>query len=189
MIKITNGKEIENFDGDSEKADGMLIHQESIEQGTDPLDPTADLSSIITKSINIHAEGQLNKKLIGNFGVAQNKRISRSAGSYTDDESSLVLRTAFELGSEPRLNTSNDLDPNDEENESITLPKCLPEGQQELLEKWLKTAPDLISSQENLYPDEYLGTSSGTVSQNSPLMARTDALLSTKSFNLVKPKP
>lgn len=189
MIKITNGKEIDNYNGDLEKTNKMLTQQEFIEQGTDPLDPNTDLSSVITKSVNIRTESQLSKKMISNFAVTQSKRISRSADSYTDAESSLVLRTTFELGSEPCLNTSNDLNPNNEEDITFALPKCLPETQQEILEKWLKTTPNLMSSDENLYLDEYLGTSSGTVSQNGPLMARTDALLSTKSFNLVKPKP
>ncbi|XP_018564038.1 uncharacterized protein LOC108905583 [Anoplophora glabripennis] len=187
-IKITNGKEIDSYNENVGEGN-ELTHQESIEQGTDPLDPTTNLSAVITKSINIQTNSHTDKNIISDFKVTQSKRMSRSAGSYTDDESSLVLRTTFEIGSEPQLNISNDLNLNSGENESIMLPECLQEGQQEFLEKWLKTTPNFISSDENLYPDEYLGTSSGTASQNSPLMARTDALLSTKSFNLVKPKP
>ncbi|KAJ8924929.1 hypothetical protein NQ315_001092 [Exocentrus adspersus] len=175
LIHITNGKEVDRTEAVSESITESLVFQESIEQGTDPLDPNTSLFAI-TKSIKIHSDSRLNK--LDSIGT-QNKRISRSMGSYTDDEAGLVLKTSFELGSEPLLNVSDDL--------KSQLPSSLQEGQHEYLEKWLKTTPGLICSNENLYPDEYLGTSSA--SQGSPLMARTDALLSTKSFNLVKPKP
>lgn len=61
------------------------------------------------------------------------------------------------------------------------LPGSLEDGQ-EYLRKWLDSGPT-VCSEENLYPEEVLGTTSSV-----PLTARTDALLNTKSFNLVKPK-
>ncbi|VEN35236.1 unnamed protein product [Callosobruchus maculatus] len=55
--------------------------------------------------------------------------------------------------------------------------------QKEFLEKWMEAMPA-----GNLYLDSNLSVSPGATSGESPLTARTDALLSTKSFNLVKPK-
>ncbi|KAJ8927868.1 hypothetical protein NQ314_019612 [Rhamnusium bicolor] len=193
VIKITNGKEVETVcDINPEDLhQTILSNPESIEQGTDPLDPSTNLSAIITKSIKIHSDNYMRKKSVeDNSSLKQNKRLSRSVGSYTDEESSLVFRTSFELGSEPLLNISHDSQEKNDKNELPELPKSLEESQQEFLEKWLESAPNLICSNENLYPDEFLGTTSGQiVTQNNPLMARTDALLNTKSFNLVKPKP
>lgn len=95
------------------------------------------------------------------------KPISRSVGSYTDDEC-CTSRVALELGSDPLINAIG----------STELPPSLEDGQ--YLKKWLDSGPT-VCSEENLYPDEVMGTT-------APLTARTDALLNTKSFNLVKPK-
>ncbi|XP_063910732.1 UV radiation resistance-associated gene protein [Zophobas morio] len=64
----------------------------------------------------------------------------------------------------------------------------------ELLEKWMKngTSSECCSNDGSLLQtcEKFAEISVNTVqSLDSPLMARTDALLNTKSFNLVKPKP
>ncbi|KAJ8979568.1 hypothetical protein NQ317_019143 [Molorchus minor] len=183
MIKITNGREIASRTH-SQAAKGYF---ESIEQGTDVLD--IGITSTKSRSIKINSDTQLRKMAAeDSFDIKQTKRISRSVGSYTDDEYSLVLRTSFELGSEPLLNITSVAKEEEQRNEIYV--RNLQDGQQEFLEQWIESAPNLIYSMENLYGDEFLGSSSGQiVSENSPLMARTDALINTKSFNLVKPKP
>lgn len=98
----------------------------------------------------------------GTFSIVQTnkKQISRSVGSYTTDEECYSSR----LGSDPVL--------------SSQLPPSLEDGQ-EYLRKWLDSGATMVSSDENLCPIEEVPL---------PLTARTDALLNTKSFNLVKPK-
>lgn len=127
-----------------------------IEQGTDLLSPTADINALETKTITIN--GNKNYK----------KQISRSVGSYTDEEC-CTSQAAIAAGSDPSIAIAN-----------VELPSSLENGQQEYLKKWLDSGP-IVCSEENLYPDEVIGA---TV----PLTTRTDALLNTKSFNLVKPK-
>lgn len=67
-------------------------------------------------------------------------------------------------------------------------------SQSELLEKWMKngTSSECCSNEGSLVQtcQNFSEISVNAVqSVDSPLMARTDALLTTKSFNLVKPKP
>lgn len=106
-------------------------------------------------------------KTIAINGALYKKQISRSVGSYTDEEC-CTSRAALELGSDPLINAAG----------SVELPPSLEHGQ--YLKKWLDSGP-VVCSEENLYPDEVIG-------RTVPLTARTDALLNTKSFNLVKPK-
>ncbi|KAJ8954099.1 hypothetical protein NQ318_004404 [Aromia moschata] len=180
LIKITNGRAADVYNA-------RLTYQnsESIEQGTDPL-----AASVVSRSMKVHSDSQLRRlSRDEGFHARQSRRISRSVGSYTDDDCSLVLRTSFELGSEPLLNVSCESQGRSNGSGPTAFAKTLEDGQQEFLEKWLESTPDLICSTENLYPDEFLGATSGVVAENSPLTARTDALLKTKSFNLVKQKP
>jgi hypothetical protein len=70
----------------------------------------------------------------------------------------------------------------------------LDDGQSELLEKWMKngTSSECCSNDGSLVQtcEKFAEISVSAVQTlDSPLMARTDALLNTKSFNLVKPKP
>ncbi|XP_019872280.2 UV radiation resistance-associated gene protein isoform X2 [Aethina tumida] len=145
---------------------------DTIEEGTDPLDPSSNMSTLVSTTVRVHSTDQLPKD-----ESKQNRRLSRSLGSYTEEDTILQLRTSFELGSEPLLNVSND---SKDEVKSL-------QGQQQFLEKWLETGPNLVCSEESLYPDEILGSTSLNFS-TQPLTARTDALMNTKSFNLVRPK-
>lgn len=130
------------------------------------------MSTLVSTTVRVHSTDQLPKD-----ESKQNRRLSRSLGSYTEEDTILQLRTSFELGSEPLLNVSND---SKDEVKSL-------QGQQQFLEKWLETGPNLVCSEESLYPDEILGSTSLNFS-TQPLTARTDALMNTKSFNLVRPK-
>lgn len=147
-----------------------------IEQGTDLLSPSADINSTETKTVTINQPPQSH----GNGNLSNNfkKQISRSVGSYTDEECS-TTRVALELGSDPLINAAG----------GVELPPSLEDGQ-EYLRKWLDSGPAMVCSEENLYPEEVMGTTvkEGGSGNGVPLTERTDALLNTKSFNLVKPK-
>lgn len=117
------------------------------------------------------------------------KRKSRSVGSYTDDESLLESKNNFEVGSDPLINVSSDTNPGDVRNFDDM--ETTEVDQREFLEKWLDNGPALIAAEESLYPEEILGveeSSTSTSAPDRPLTLRTDALLNTTSFNLVKPK-
>lgn len=77
---------------------------------------------------------------------------------------------------------------NNPENDAPEQTNLISKDQEEFMQNWLRTGPALVCSDKNLYPDEYLGSTSSVQNSESPLTARTDALVSTKSFNLVKPK-
>lgn len=111
--------------------------------------------------------------------IKQYRRISRSEGSYTEDETSTTLKTAFELGSEPVLNVLE----SDDSKSCMPLNKKAEEHQHGVLENWLDNTP---SSSENLNGSDSTGIS--VQSHNTPLTARTNALLTTRSFHLVRPK-
>ncbi|CAH0547955.1 unnamed protein product [Brassicogethes aeneus] len=143
------------------------LNNDSIEEGCDPLDPSNNLS-MASKSVDIGGQNADKSK--------ENHRLSRSVGSYTE-ETSLQLRTSLEMGSEPSLNLSCNSEAD----------KSTDSDQKKFLEKWLETGPNLVCSEESLYPEEILGTTS-SIQAPKPLTARTDALLNTKSFNLVRPK-
>lgn len=110
------------------------------------------------------------------------KRKSRSVCSYTDDESLCDCKNS----SISLINVSSETNARDINKIAEVDPK-------EFLEKWLDNGPALVTSEQHLYPDEILGvednTSSGSTSvPEKQLTLRTDALLNTTSFNLVKPK-
>lgn len=118
------------------------------------------------------------------------KRKSRSVGSYVDDESLLEFKNNCEIGSDPLINISSCTNPgsditnfDDIKNSEI--------DQREFLEKWLDNGPALVASEENLYPEEILGVEEinpHPVTPQRQLTLRTDALINTTTFNLVKPK-
>lgn len=141
---------------------------EPIEEGTDLLDTSLHENNCIIETCDT--------KLL--------KHKSRSVGSYTD-ESLLELKNNLEVGSDPLLNISSDVS-NDGIN--IGLPGSSEERQQEFLQKWLDSGPALVCSEQSLYPDEVLGTVADVSRPERQLTSRTDALLNTTSFNLVKPK-
>ncbi|CAH1155271.1 unnamed protein product [Phaedon cochleariae] len=175
QIKITNGKEIVR------DSDGAKPH--NVEQGTDPLNGPTKLSAIISKSVAIHSDGQLRMKVKeGDENGKDDRRISRSVGSYSDEENGFSLAASFEVGSEPALTVDGRCDSRKKEEDSSRLPQSMGEGQ--FLERWLENTP--MCSNEDMYPEEVLGTSS---EREKVLLARADALRSTKSFNLMRPKP
>lgn len=71
---------------------------------------------------------------------------------------------------------------------NLGLPESPEDQQQEFLQKWLDSGPALVCSEQSLYPDEILGTVADESVPERHLTLRTDALLNTTSFNLVKPK-
>lgn len=92
-------------------------------------------------------------------------------GSYTDDEGSASRVT----GSDPLINVRG----------GAELPPSSEEGQG-YLRQWLDGGRMTVCSEENLYPEEvFAGTSR---ERGGALEARMDALLNTKSFNLVRPR-
>lgn len=134
------------------------------------MDPKNSLT-IGTQPIKIRSDSQLVKRSDKrDFPKKPHTRISRSEGSYTDEEGGIVLRSGFELGSEPLLNISKDASAG-----SGDVPK-----QDDVLEEHTP------SSTASSLP--YVLSTGSSESQNTPLMARTNALLTTKSFNLVRPK-
>lgn len=146
----------------------------TIEEGTDTLDPSSNFSSI-TKPVVI-CDNQVPTKN-GDIFVKQNRRLSRSVGSYSDEECSLLSKPVFDLGSEPLLNVVTQSDNHCDD--------VMVNSQKEIIQKWLDTTP--CSSNENICPSDI--SSNASPKQNNPLTVRTDALLTRKSFNLVKPKP
>lgn len=117
------------------------------------------------------------------------KRKSRSVGSYTDEESLLEYKNNCEIGSDPLINISSCTNPSDLT--TFDAIKNTAIDQREFLEKWLDNGPALVASEENLYPEEILGVEEVNphpVTPQRQLTMRTDALLNTTSFNLVKPK-
>lgn len=147
-----------------------------IEEGHDPLNPK---TNIPTKSIDI-----CNKRL-DNMMNLSSKRISRSVGSYSDEErSSSLLKANSDLGSEPQINICRGEEDHNFVAEDI-------EGiHNKLLGVWLEETPNYLGLNKDMYTDECSSVvSEQDLSQSTPpLMARTDALINTKSFNLVKPK-
>lgn len=146
----------------------------NIEEGTDTLDPSSNLSSI-TKPVDI-CDNQVPTKN-GDMFVKQNRRLSRSVGSYSDEECNLLSKPVFELGSEPLLNVVSHSD--------ALCDDVIGNNQKEIIQQWLDNTP--CSSNENICPSDI--SSNASPKQNNPLTVRTDALLTRKSFNLVKPKP
>nr|CAI5824924.1 unnamed protein product [Callosobruchus analis] len=93
------------------------------------------------------------------------------------------LDTSMIQNSPVQAQFESDLDLQPESSSAEGLEKTAATSQKEFLEKWMEAMPA-----GNLYLDSNLNVSPGVTSSESPLTARTDALLSTKSFNLVKPK-
>lgn len=135
------------------------------------MSPSADVNSTETKTITITQPSQ--SHATNGF----KKQISRSVGSYADDECP-TSRAGPEMGSDPLINAAG-----------TELPPSLDDGQ-EYLRKWLDSGPAMVCSEENLYPEEVMGTTAREDGHGGrvELTARTDALLNTKSFNLVKPR-
>lgn len=147
----------------------------NIEEATDTLDPKSNLTSI-SQPVDI-CDSQLIRNKADIF-EKQNRRLSRSVGSYSDEEYNMFSKTVFELGSEPFLNGKTKSD--SQRFDDVLVKK----RQEEKIKEWIETTP--CSSSENIYPSDI--SSSASPKQHNPLTMRTDALLTRKSFNLVKPK-
>ncbi|XP_076272964.1 UV-resistance associated gene [Rhynchophorus ferrugineus] len=154
---------VEEFKANSDPADAQRF--DSIEQGTDPLDPSSGLHGAVTKSIRIRM----------GMNQPETKGISRSAGSYVDEQVNGLVRASLELGSDPLIHqTVGD-----------TGAAQVPIRQPKFFEKWLRGDSNLLLLPDGVVSDEELRASLQDVSR--PLTARTDRLLSTnQSFNLVK---
>nr|CAH7731529.1 unnamed protein product [Callosobruchus chinensis] len=124
----------------------------------------------------------------------QMMQITRSSELVTDSpllveqifDGSIPTRsvdTSMVENSSVQARIESDLDPQLDSSSAQGLEKTTATSQKEFLEKWMEAMPA-----GNLYLDSSLSVSPGATSGESPLTARTDALLSTKSFNLVKPK-
>lgn len=149
----------------------------NIEEGTDTLDPESNFSPI-TKPLAI-CDKHSHKKNSEDVSLRQQRRFSRSVGSYSDEECSKLSKPIFELGSEPLLNIPTT------EGNHLYENVLIENSQKEIIKKWLEDTP--CSSSENICPSDV--SSSASPKHNNPLTARTDALLTRKTFNLVKPKP
>lgn len=173
---------------------------DSIEQGTDILHSSLNLVDCKSNedaacfAVEEHSKNVRSTTDGSDRLLKQNRRISRSVGSITEEENLLELHSSLELGSDPLLNLSveglKNFSSKNLNLESIST--TVEDGQQEFLQKWLDSGPALVCSEENLYPDEILGTTvsigGSTGTNSSPLTLRTNALLNTTSFNLIKPK-
>lgn len=151
------------------KSDSVIACDCNIEQGLDMLDT---IHNLICSSRENDPDSTK---------IIKEKRISRSVGSYTDDEK---LENNLEIGSDPLLRNLNpDLSDN-------SLPNSLGEGRKEFLQHWFNNSSAHVCSDENLCP-EFLGAtdqSEGVQNENS-LQVRTEALIQKNStFHLVKPK-
>lgn len=175
----------------------LILNNEPIEQGTDPLDPMANLKSSDSEDIKVLTEEPKQMKPKSYTGEVKmrngvpaidsqrlkQKRKSRSVCSFTDEEKT-ELKDVLGLGSDPALNLSIEkVKKTADELDVVMLPESVEDRQSEFLQKWLDSGPALVCSEENLYPEEILGTA-----EENLLTVRTDALVNTKSFNLVKPK-
>ncbi|XP_066250759.1 UV radiation resistance-associated gene protein [Euwallacea similis] len=137
------------------------IHSDSIEEGTDPLDPSSNLDALApSRSININRDA---------IPSSSCPRISRSVDSCVDDDSYRDLASCDR-------NSTSDISFRD-------VPVSL--GEPRLLEQWLSGDSALFASGDS---KECLRVSLRDVS--SPLTERTNRLLSSnQSFNLVRHRP
>ncbi|XP_030757323.1 uncharacterized protein LOC115883148 [Sitophilus oryzae] len=165
-IKVRSGIEEHQANTDITNSEASDV----IEEGTDPLDPSTNLDSIITKSITIRPESACSQNI--KFSL-QNKRISRSAGSYVDDEVNSFL-------SDPLINVSCDKAIG---NGSAPI-NTISVEQQNLLEEWLSNESNLLQVSSEISGGALRASLQDL---SSPLTARTDRLMSAnQSFNLVK---
>ncbi|KAL3284099.1 hypothetical protein HHI36_018267 [Cryptolaemus montrouzieri] len=139
-----------------------LAHCESVEEGTDLLNPKLTLTDLVVDVNNAKDTENTEKEV--NPTPANIVSIVKERISAEDSDTKLV------------------------DSVESTAKNFISKEQQEFMQNWLRTGPALVCSDRSLYPDEYLGSTSSVQAVDSPLTARTDALLTTKSFNLVKPK-
>lgn len=144
-VNNKNDCDISSNTTSNNKKNDPLEHCDSVEEGTDLLNPKSVLSDLV---------------------------VDTNASVCEDSGPTLLHRDRAEL-----FITNSP--------EKTTL---VSKDQEEFMQNWLRTGPALVCSDKNLYPDEYLGSTSSVQNTESPLTARADALVSTKSFNLVKPK-
>ncbi|XP_025830467.1 UV radiation resistance-associated gene protein [Agrilus planipennis] len=167
---------------------------EDVEQGTDIINscnsttpPVLEVKSDDLKVIaRLGSDNCLTTKVI-----KQRRRKSRSVGSFTDEENCLDVISSFEVGSDPLINISSEIEGNVLNNE-LGITFSVENSQQDFLQKWLNNGTVLVSSDENIFHDETTSESSkvsaSPSSNETTLNERTTALLSKTSFNLVKPK-
>lgn len=136
-----------------------IFANESIEEGTDLLNPKSTLDDLVLDT-------STNACKDSSYEINIEKTVFESISSLDKESETELL-----------IDNSNESETHD----------GISGVQQGFLENWLRTGPALVCSDKNLYPEEHLGSTS-THQDDSPLTARTDALLNTKSFNLVKPK-
>lgn len=149
-------------------------NQDAIEQGTDLTDPSVCLDLVVKDSDTID----------GSKVEANHKRISRSVGSYDDDK--VELYSSITLGSDPFLNSSG-FNGRTHEDKRTYLPKVDHVDEMMVVEKWLNS--NMTPTEGKHYSEDLkVLEDRNEDTNNSPLTRRTDALLNTTSFNLVKPK-
>ncbi|XP_074032875.1 UV-resistance associated gene isoform X2 [Leptinotarsa decemlineata] len=166
LIKITQGKEVGEPFATVNIEDSF---ETSVEQGKDALDSPAKLSPVTKQPIDIHSGPDI---LEDSENAKENNRISRSL------ETSAESGVDFELSPEPHLEPSRN-SPSDSREEQV---------QREYLAEWLESSPGSICSKEGWQTDTFFSLSAAEAALEAPLMARTDALLNTKSFNLIRPR-
>ncbi|KAI4471451.1 uv radiation resistance-associated protein [Holotrichia oblita] len=149
-------------------------NHEAIEEGKDLTDPC-----VCSKLDQKNPNSTETSKVDGIVSTNQ-KRISRSVGSY--DEDKVELYSSVNLGSDPFLNLSRV--------EEKVVERCLPLqndlNERTFVEKWLNSNVTDVDSKK--CTEDLIVRENRNENGNSPLTRRTDALLNTTSFHLVKPK-
>lgn len=184
--EVANCDKIEVIEKKAESVVSASCVDCNIEQGLDILDPTHNL---ICSSQNEHSVAEDTNDLSNSEPITMNKmqrRISRSLGSYTDDEKLEAEHPNPQMGSDPLLKGSP---ANPDTNLSDqSLPNSLGDGRKEFLQHWFNNASALVCSEENLCSDILGTTEQEDVSDNN-LTMRTEALVQkTTTFHLVKPR-
>ncbi|KAK9881429.1 hypothetical protein WA026_016315 [Henosepilachna vigintioctopunctata] len=136
----------------------MLQHSESVEEGTDLLNPKSTVIDLVVGD-DCKEDDQI-------------KLIATNKNQLSYSNSQKVMTENLNQNSTDVLDSKN----------------LMSRDHEEFMQNWLRTGPALVCTDKNLYPEEFLGTQSSVQNADSPLTARTDALLTTKSFNLVKPR-
>lgn len=194
-VKESNCDKIEIIEKKSDSLMTANCVDCNIEQGLDILDPSHNMMCI---SQNEHS---LNENLPITSEVSNNnsqpavsdkleRRISRSVGSYTDDEKVESSHSNLEVGSDPLITASmHNLEVNLSD---ISLPSSLGDSRKEFLQQWFKNTSMHVCSEENLCP-EFVGTSDSVtdsaIAVDNTLTKRTEALVQKNTtFHLVKPR-
>lgn len=166
----------------------------NIEQGLDMLDASHNLKCSSKNEHSFHEDTNISNEVTTTISPLPinilQRRISRSVGSYTDDEKTDLGQSNLEVGSDPLLIASvqgSEINLSDQ-----SLSNSLGEGRKEFLQQWFNNTSSHICSEENLcsqFSSSVDQESEEEVTTENTLTKRTEALVQKgTTFHLVKPR-